>query len=497
MRTRPRSTARLAPAAAGLAAGLALVTSCATDRPGLPTAPQRAEGPAAVAPVFVDRSVTPALVKNVMPGVTVTTLLSSDDDLPGSPGYVFGGSADGAGLLRNPDGGYTLLVNNEDNWSVSRVTLDATFKPVAGEYVVNSDDGMARLCSATLATPAEHGFGPLFLTAGESSEESMSRAVDAFGGRNTSRPLTAFGRWSAENVVPLPRSAYPGKTVVVIGDDDSGTYGGQVALYVSNTVGDLDGGNLYVLTRSGDATRETRMRAGVRYPVTFKQLENQQAMTGRQLNVRSRELGAVAFGRVEDVDYRKGGGGNGREVFFNVTGQNNTGVNADYSRSKYGRVYRLTLDPADPLRGTLEVVLDGDDRAGPARAFENVDNVVATEHYLYLEEDPNEYGDETHDSYLYQYNLATKELKVVLELDHRRDRPDAAKYNVGGPSPRGSWENSGILDVSEQTGVPGTFVLGVQAHTWRGARYLNPDGGALRASENQASQLLVLSGLPR
>lgn len=478
------------------AGALGLLAACAPDPQALPTAPRTAAGtPTDLA--FVDHSVTPALVKNVMPGVQVSTLLSSDDVLPGSPGWVFGGSSDGAGLLRNPDGTFSLLVNNEDNWSVSRITLDATFTPVAGEYVVNSDNGMSRLCSATLATPAEHGFGPLFITAGESGEESMTRAVDPYGPRNSSRALPAFGRWSAENAVPLPQTAYPGRTVVVIGDDDSGTYGGQVALYMSNTVGDLDNGNLYVLTRSGDATRETSMRAGVRYPVTFKQLTDQQSLTGRQINVRSRELGAVAFGRVEDVDYRKGGGANGREVYFVVTGQANTGVNADYSRSKYGRVYRLTLDAANPLKGTLEVVLDGDNRTGPAAMFQNPDNVVATQNYLYLEEDPNEYGDETHDSYLYQYNLGTRELKVVLELDHRREAPDAAKYNVGGPSPRGSWENSGILDVSDQTGAPGTFLVGVQAHTWRGARYLNPDGGSLRAAENQASQLLVLRGLPR
>lgn len=493
-------------AAAGLTAGcLWMFAACQTDRPALPTAPRpEVAAGASDAVTFVDRSVTPALVKNVMAGVSVTTLLSSDDTLPGSPSYVFGGSTDGAGLLRNADGTFTLLVNNEDNFAVSRVTLDATFRPVAGEYVVNSDNALTRLCSATLATPAEHGFGPLFLTAGESGEESMIRAVDPFGGKNSSRPLTAFGRWSAENAVPLPRDAFPGKTVVVIGDDDSGPYGGQLALYVSDAVGDLENGRLYVLSRGPDATRETRMRAGVRYPVSFKQIENQQTMTGLQINQRARDLSAIAFGRVEDVDYRKGGGSAGREVFFNVTGQPSTGVNADSSRSKYGRIYKLTLNAADPTRGTLEVLLDGDNRSGPAGSFENPDNVVATENYLYLEEDPNEYGDETHDAYVYQYDLRTRALKVVLELDHRRDAADAAKYNTAGQgnyafakSRPGSWESSGMLDISAQTGVPGTFLLGVQSHTWRSARFKGADGGALRAAEDQGSQLLVLRGLPR
>jgi hypothetical protein len=36
-------------------------------------------------------------------------------------------------LLRNVDG-TLLLVNHEDNFAVSRVTFDKTFKPTKGEY---------------------------------------------------------------------------------------------------------------------------------------------------------------------------------------------------------------------------------------------------------------------------------------------------------------------------------------------------------------------------
>lgn len=445
--------------------------------------------------VFANRSETPALVKNVMPGIGVYTLLSSDDKLAKSPSFVFGGSTDGAGLWRNPDDTYTLVVNNEDNFAISRISLDKHFRPVSGEYLVNSDNGTSRLCSATLATPAEHGFGPLFLTAGESSAESMIRAVDPLGARNSSTPVTAFGRWSAEQALPLPAGAFPGRTVVLIGDDDSGVSGGQVALYVGNGIGDLDGGKLYVMARANDDPRETNIVAGNSYPVVFKQIANQKTLTGAQINSQATSLKALSFGRVEDIDYRRGG--NGRELYFVVTGQNTTGVNADRSRSKYGRIYKLTLDATDPTKGALEVVLDGDDRSGIAKTFQNPDNIVATTNFLYFMEDPNGYGDETHDSYLYQYNLATKQLNVVFELDHRRDKPDAAKFNVGGISKFGDWESSGMIDISEQTDEPGTFLIGVQAHTWTGEQYKNPDAGTLRANESQASQLLVLRNLPR
>ena len=126
-------------------------------------------------------SITPTLLKKLagFEATEVFSLISSEDKLIASPSYTFGGSADGAGLLKLTDG-YALVVNHEDNFSVSRVVLDKTFKPVSGEYILNSDGGQWRLCSATLATPAEHGFGPLYLTCGESNPESRTHAVSPF-----------------------------------------------------------------------------------------------------------------------------------------------------------------------------------------------------------------------------------------------------------------------------------------------------------------------------
>jgi Bacterial protein of unknown function (DUF839) len=444
-----------------------------------------------------NRSVTPALIKSLIPGVEIYSAVSSDDVLPDSPSFVFGGSADGAGFIRNTDGTFTLLTNHEDNFAVSRVTFDNTFKPIKGEYLVNSTFGKYRLCSATLATPAIHGFGPVFLTAGESNEESQILAVDPMGALNTPKYLTGFGRWNTENAVPLPKEAYANRTVVVIGDDDSGAEGGQVALYISNTVGDLDNGKLYTLARTNDATRERDMVVGQTYPVAFREIVNHTALTGRQINQAAATVKSVAFGRVEDIDYRKGG--TGRELYFAVTGQNNTGVNAANDRTKYGRVYRLTLDPADPLRGNLEVILDGDDRTGPAALFQNPDNIYVGTNYVYIQEDDNGYGDEAHDGYIYQYNIATRALRPVLELDHRRAQPDAAVYNAVGARPAGKagWEYGAMIDVSSELGNADTFLISLQPHSWRAAKYAGVDGGTLRPTENQASMMVVVKGLPR
>ncbi|MBO0934014.1 hypothetical protein [Fibrella aquatilis] len=458
---------------------------------------------------LVNQSVNPVLAQT-MPGfesANVYSLISSDDKLPQSPNFVFGGSADGSGLLKNADGTFTMLVNHEDNFSVSRLTFDKTLKPVKGDYILNSDGGQWRLCSATMATPAEHGFGPLYLTCGESGQESRTHAVNPYGDASQnaiSRELEGLGRWSAENAVPLNKNAYPGKTAILIGDDDSGANGGQLALYLTNTVGDLQNGSLYMLRRKDGNAREMDMKAGTKFDVEFVQIANHKTLTGAQINALVNDLKGIKFGRVEDIDYRKGSAANNRQVFFNVTGQANTGVNADYSRSKYGRTYRLTMDANDPLKGSLEVILDGDDRNGIAKTFQNVDNIYVGTNYLYVQEDPNSYGDETHDSYIYQYNLATGALKPAIILDHRRTATDAAKYNVGGLSKFGTWEYGAMIDVSETIGVPDSFIISLQPHTWIGDQYLGPDGGKLRSvkstsdvSNQQASQLILVRGLPR
>jgi hypothetical protein len=312
-----------------------------------------------------------------------------------------------------------------------------------------------------------------------------------------SKALAGLGRWSAENAVPLPKTAYAGKTAIIIGDDDSGANAGQVALYLSNTVGDLDNGSLYMLKRNDDKQTEMDMKVGAKFPVSFVQIPNHKALTGAQINAQVNTLKAIKFGRVEDVDYRKGtDAAAGREVYFCVTGQNNTGVNADYSRSKYGRVYKLVMDATDPLKGVLEVILDGDDKTGIAKTFQNVDNICVTTNYAYVQEDPNSYGDETHDSYIYQYDLRTGTIKPFIAVDPRRTAADAATYNVGGLSKFGQWEFGAMIDVSETIGIPNSFVISLQPHTWIGDKYKNADGGTLRPNENQASQMILVTGVP-
>ena len=473
--------------------------------------------------VLANHSVTPSLmfINRDIPNLEMYRLISSDDVMSESPSFIFGGSADGVGLLKNGDSTFTLLTNHEDNFSVSRVTLDKTFKPVKGEYIMNSNAGIWRLCSGTMAKPAEHGFGPFFLTCGESGEESMTHALSPYANAITDTLVTeassytlakGLGKWSAENAVPLHKDAYPNKTVIIIGDDDSGVAGGQVAMYVSNT-GDLQNGKLYILKLKSGEYRETKMKVnGVKHNYEFIQVPNHRSLTGAQINTFSQTNNAVRFGRVEDVDYRKGSADAAREVYFTVTGQDWSGVNADSSRTKYGRVYRMMLDKNNLLTGTIECVMDGDDKSasnGPA-TFYDVDNICVTNDYVYVQEDPNGYAPSgnpsRHDSRIYQYDIETKGFLTVTELNHRRNTsayPDSAYYNRNSTgtayasSSTGSWEYGALIDISDDINIPNTFILAIQPHTWRGAKYKGVDGGTLRKSEFQASALVVLKNLPR
>lgn len=445
-----------------------------------------------------NHSITPAFIKAMTGFSSLQTfsLFSSEDTFVETPGFVFGGSADGSGLFKNSDGTFSFLVNNEDNFAVSKIKFNQNFKPVAGEYVLNSNGAGNRLCSATLVTPEIHGFGPLFLTAGESSNESQVHALtpyDTKANNSTPRPVTGFGRWCAENAVPLPKQAFSGQTVVLLGDDDSGTYGGQLVMYKSTT-GDLNNGKVYVIKRTDNITNERTMTENTTYPVQFVEITDAKTNTGLQNNQAAQAANAIVFGRVEDIDYRKDSGKE-REIYFNVTGQDNSGVNADNSRSKYGRVYKLVLDTNNPLSGQLTLVLDGDDRSGKAKQFQNVDNICVTKNFVYIQEDSNGYGDETHDAYIYQYNIATKELKVVFELDHKRTDP-TNKF-LSASSAFGSWEYGALIDVSETIGVPDTFMLSIQPHSWKTEAFKGVDGGTIRPNENQGSQVILIKGLAR
>lgn len=444
-------------------------------------------------PEFKNRSNAPRLVTvdPAFSGVNAYTLISSNDTLPESPNFVYGGAPDGQGFLKNPDGsGYIMVTNHENTWAVSRVFLDKSLKPIKGDYLVNSDGGMFRLCSASLATQEEHGFGPTFLTTGESNVNAMTHAINPIGTAlpaDQSRVLPALGKFSGENAVPLPKDAYPGKTVIILGEDAGN---GQVYLYVSNTVGDLQNGKLYVLRRTNLNQIEKQIVKGNTYDVEFVEVPNAKNLTGTDIENLNASLGSIQFARVEDLDYRKGGGANSREIYFVATG-----ISGQPDKTYWGRMYRLKMDNANPLVGKLEVVEDGD--LTPGVGIINPDNVCVTNNYVYIQEDGDSFfPGATHNSLIWQYDIATGTKKRFLDM--RNNTIGASIYNPSNDQRFGLWEHGAMIDIGNDIGVPGTFLINIHPHSWvDGNKYLNPSKATSAQSYKSGGQTLILTNVPK
>lgn len=434
--------------------------------------------------------------------VEVYTLVSSEDELPNTPNFVYGSMADGAGLLRTEDGGFSLINNIEADYSVARITFDETFRPVAGDYILNAEaTAYTAQCSGSLITPEEHGFGPWYLSGGEWGGDSKGvyltdvnkDAADA----GTPNLLANLGQWSTENAVVIGKKAYRNQTVLFIGDDQSANDipRGQLAMYVGDR-GDLNGGNLYSfrVTTSG-VDFEMDMVAGQEYDVEFVEL----TQTGLdELEEEAQEKGIMSFSRVEDIDWRRGNAKAQREIYFVATGRVRDGLEG--LGTFYGRIYKLTLNDDDPTGpAKLEVVLDGDDLNGPAAEFHSPDNILVTENYAYIQEDPNGYFDvagKNHPARLYQYDLESGNLEVVLECN----QATASADGVGVPYTDNSWEITGMIDISDVINQDETFLLITQNHGWvpeDGSSFTDPLANSADETRAEGSQLYLIRGLAR
>lgn len=463
---------------------LALATACKKNDDNASTAK----------PEFKNRSNAEAFVTvdAGFPSVKAYTLISSSDTIPGFPDFVYGGAPDGQGFLKNPDGtGYIMVTNHENTWAISRVYLDKKLNPTKGEYIVNTDGGMFRLCSGSLATPEEHGFNkPVFLSTGESNVNAMTHAIDPIGVANPadqSRVKPALGKFSGENAVPLPKDAYPGKTVIILGEDAGN---GQVYLYVANALGDLDNGKFYALRRENLDQIEKNMVKGTNYPVEFVEVPNARNLTGPEIENMNSTLKSIQFARVEDLDYRKGGGANSRETYFVATG-----VSGQPEKTYWGRVYKLMMNAADPLKGTLSIIEDGD--LNPGNDIINPDNLCVTENYVYIQEDGDSFfPGASHNSLLWQHTIAAGTKKVMLDMKNKT--LGGTKFNPTNDQRFALWEHGAMIDIGDIIGEKGTFLINIHSHSWiEGTRFRNPSKATSVQSYASGGQTLILTGVPR
>lgn len=450
--------------------------------------------------VLASHSKTPNFLKldNAFSSVEIYPVLSSEDQLSNTPDFVYGSMADGAGLLKNSDGTYTLINNIEADYSIARVEFDQTFAPVRGEYILNAAaTAETAQCSGTLITPEEHGFGPQYLSGGEWGGSSkgvfITNPSKNAGEASVAEMLPAMGQWSTENAVPIGKDAYADKTVVFIGDDhsDNEVPSGQLGMYVGNR-GDLATGKLYGLkVTSEEIDYEMDMKEGQTYNAEFVALEETEI---EALDAEAKQKGVMGFSRLEDIDWRRGSAANQREVYFCVTGRKKDGLVG--KGTLYGRIYKVVLNENDPSGpATITCVLDGDNLSGKAKMFHSPDNILVTENYAYIQEDPNGYPDtedKTHFARLYQYNLNNGEIKTVLECD--QVSAEAQGYGTS----ESTWELTGMIDITDVIGVDNTFLLITQNHGWEdGTKFTDPKANPDLENRTEGSVLYVVKGLQR
>ncbi|WP_136480655.1 alkaline phosphatase PhoX [Cognatitamlana onchidii] len=449
-------------------------------------------------------SATPNLLKvdPAFSNIEVTPILSSEDVLESTPNFVYGSMADGAGLLAEGDGTFTLINNIEADYSIARIKLNKDLQPLHGEYILNAfATAFTAQCSGSLVTPEEHGFGPVYLSGGEwgGSSKGVFATNPYKSAQNASSAimLPKLGQWSTENAVVIGKDAYSDKTVVFIGDDhsDNSVPSGQLGMYVGSR-GDFSRGKLYGLrVTSAGIDFEMDMVEGTEYNADFIELEETEISL---LDAEAKSKGVMGFSRLEDIDWRRGSAANQREIYFAVTGRDKPDLINKGTR--LGRIYKVVLNDTDPTGpAKITCVLDADKEGGKADGFHSPDNILVTENFAYIQEDPNGYASLNPDiigyAKLYQYNLSTGTVKTVLECDQ-----DAAATAGYGTTDR-RWELTGMIDITETVkNGKNTFLLITQNHGWEpadGSAFTDVNANSAYNSRKEGSVLHVITGLER
>ncbi|MFY0602181.1 MAG: phosphatase [Cyclobacteriaceae bacterium] len=473
----------------------------------------------------LEASITPKTVfdlKSDFSSVQLDMVMTSEDILTSDSSFVYGSYMDGAALFDNGDGTYVFINNLERDYSIARIIMNDKLQPLHGDYIVNSiATGYTAQCSGSGISQAEHGFGPYYLSGGEWGGDNKGVYVvdpmKSAAQRTLAQRSAAMGEWSTENAVAIGKDAYADKTVVFIGDDDSNNSypEGHFGMYVGER-GDLFGGDLYVLRGknatetapgSGGLKFEMGMTEGTTYDVEWVAMEER---TISELNQEAIDSVAIGFQRIEDIDWRRGSAANQRTLFFCVTGRRRSDNPALADRgTTFGRIYMVELNATGPTGDAkITCVLDGDKEGGIADGFHSPDNITVTENYVYIQEDPNGYAEFNSDitgyAKLYQYSIADKTLKTVLECD----QTTASGLGYGNTS--SMWEITGLIDVTDIIGAnEPTFLCGAQVHGWNaattpntakradGLRFFDPTAIDGIDAGLEGSFLFKLTGLPR
>jgi len=133
---------------------------------------------------------------------------------------------------------------------------------------------------------------------------------------------------------------------------------------------------------------------------------------------------------------------------------------------------------------------------------------MVTEDYIYIQEDPNGYAAANPNiqggAKIYQYNIATGDLKIALECD----QVFGAANDYGVDIASSYWEIGGMIDVTDVIGATEkTFLFATQNHGWNasnnpataqradGTTFTDPNATPDLTNSTEASVLFKVVGL--
>lgn len=432
---------------------------------------------AAIGNTGVSSSQTPYVVPTVANAV-VTSMLTTGDYI-GS--YTLSGLPDGAGAFDNGNGTFTLVVNHEtgngagathahgkagsfvSKWIINKSDLKVLsgedlmknsymYNTTSSSYSIVSTD-FGRFCSGDV--PAVSAFYNSKTSKGTQSRFIMNGEETGAEGRAMAHIITGteagnsyelpyLGKCSWENVVANP---FEQDSTIVAGTDDATP--GQVYIYVGakQSTGTelekagLSGGTLYGIAVQWMVTETSGVVPAANTPFRLESLGKVQNLTGATIQTNSVNRGITQFLRPEDAAWDPT---YPNDLYFVTT----NGFPAATNPSRMWRA-RFTDITKPSLGGTITAVLDGTE--GQAM----MDNIGIDKYgHIMIVEDV---GNQAHLGKIWQYDIATDQLKQVGSHDTVRFQPGGTGFLTQDE------EASGIFDAEEILG-PGMWILTDQAH---------------------------------
>jgi hypothetical protein len=389
-------------------------------------------------------------------GVVIDPIISTGDIVGG---YQMSGIPDGLGAYKTGESTIQVFMNHElepsvapNSYSrVSHLTLDRKTRSVLdASYAFTGAEGFSRFCSSTLEVI---NGTPWYFTGEEDlptlGHDGSSIAMNATTGDWVETPH--FGHVLHENVVPMERLS---KAFFLTTDDDfrdPPAFNAYLYAYIADTwEGAIAGtqGSLYVWKADGTADSSNDIAKGQTLSGHFVPITQAENSDGPALEAASAAHGGFKFSRLEDaaaaVQYP------GR-AYFADTGKLG-------SETVKGRIYRIDIDPADPTKASVKLLLDGD---GDDDLI-NPDNLDTSTEAVMIQEDRNSEHRGPAPTVLGRPNDPGYGRVLVYDIKSGTLTPVARPNTTAGLRP-GEWESSGVINAQSLLGK-GWWLMDVQAH---------------------------------